>query len=212
MRIHPVAAEVAKEIVENIEGRAADNGISLIWLGSMVAAAGDGDHVDIGTLFGASAIEAALVKKRLGLKGKVYCIDPYEPRDNIATNLPDNMPKEGDPETLMRNAEKFGVELTLIQKRSYPWPDELKDAVFATAYIDGDHLGDTPWNDFQNVQSRTTHYIGFDNFEETYGDVIRAVQKAVDTGDWFYYFKNGVFVALRRTYPPRSPVTPVNAL
>ena len=207
MRVSEKAVEIAMKVTKEIGGRAADSGVSLPFIAAMVEAAPDGDHVDIGSLFGASAITAALMKKELGHKGKVYCIDPYEKRtvkrgENITPEL-----LEGNPEALMENAEKFEVKLTLIQERSDPWPEKLKGATFVTAYIDGDHMGDAPWIDFENLRGRTTGYIGCDNYEEEYADVVEALWKAMNTDDWFLLYKNITFVALRRILPGRSDPT-----
>ena len=37
----------------------------------------DGDHLEIGTMWGGTAIIAALVKKNNGFKGQVIVIDPF---------------------------------------------------------------------------------------------------------------------------------------
>ena len=196
-------------ILEKNGGRAADSGLSLPFLGSMVYLAGDGDHVDIGTLYGASAIMAALVKKKFNLKGTVYAIDPYDPatRQIQAAAQPGMAGKlSATPEEFLKNAEEFDVRdrIKLIQKKSYPWPEELKDNVFASAYIDGDHNGDATWNDFLSLRGRVTHYIGCDNYEEEYSDVVSAMVKAMDSEDWFLFYKNITFLALRRLVPPRG--------
>ena len=213
MRIHPVAVEVAKNVVENIEGRSADQGISLPVIGSTVALAGDGDHLDLGSLFGSSAIVAALVKKELKIGGKVICLDPYIPRDPSisAGNMPPEL-LDGNPEALMKNAERFGVELTLIQEKSQPWPKKLKDAKFSSALIDGDHIEDTPWLDFQEVSKRCDGYILIDNFEEGYPDVMSAIQKAMESPDWFLHYKNYVCGVFRRKLPPRANGTPLSMM
>ena len=210
MRILPEAIEISKSLVNGLAergGRAADNGLSLPFLFSMVAMAGDGDHVDIGSLYGASAIGAALIKKELGFTGDVYCIDPYdqETRDaTVKSRSGMNNPVSATADELMANAEFFGVELKLTKQKSYPWPEELEDNVFASAYIDGDHIGNGPLNDFESLRGRTTGYIGTDNYEEEYPDVVSSMIFAVDTEDWFLYYKNLVFVALRRVLPARS--------
>ena len=208
MRILSETMEISNQLVEGLAkrgGRAADNGISLPFLLSMVATAGDGDHIDIGALYGASAIGAALIKKELGLNGNVYCIDPYnqEERDLQVMGGLDN-PISATAEELMANAEFFGVELKLIEQNSHPWPEELKDNVFASAYIDGNHLGNAPLNDFENLRGRVTGYIGTDNYEEEYPDVVSSMVFAMDTEDWFLYYKNLVFIALRRILPGRA--------
>lgn len=211
MRVTPKSAEIAENVVKNIEGRAADVGISLPFVASMVAAAPDGDHVEIGALFGASAIAAALMKKELGHKGKVYCIDPYDAEERakyVSGNTPEvEATLSGTPELLMENAKKFGVELELVQAYSDPWPEELKDNTFVTAYVDGDHLGEIPWKDFENLRGRVTDYIAFDNFEEEYPDVVDAAIKAANSDDWFLYYKNLSFLALRRILPARTDQT-----
>ncbi len=218
MRVSAKAIDIAKAVVKDIDGRAADSGVSLPFVAAMVEAAPDGNHVDIGSLFGASAITAALMKKELGHKGKVYCIDPYdaEARAKDVSFVSGKIAPEllsGTPEALKKNADKFGVELTLVRKNSFPWPKELEDVVFATAYIDGDHKGDAPWNDFESLRGRVTDYIGTDNFEEEYADVVASMVKAMDTDDWFLYYKNLTFVALRRILPHRSDQTaPFNLL
>lgn len=217
MNISRNSIVIAQKVVEEIEGRAADIGLSLPFLISMVECAPDGNHIDIGSLFGASAIAVALIKKELGHKGKIYCIDPYDNETRIrqTISIPE-IPEDllcGNPITLMKNAEKFGVELILIEKESHPWPKELENVTFATAYIDGDHDSDAPWNDFENLRGRVTDYIGTDNYEEEYPDVVNAMWKAMDTDDWFLYYKNLGFVALRRIMPARSdPTAPFQVL
>ncbi len=217
MRISKQAVEIAQNVVKNIKGRAADHGISLPFLAAMVEAAPDGDHVDIGSLFGASALVVALMKKELSHKGKVYCIDPYDAEERakqvVAGEGLDLNLVSASPEELLANAEAFDVELTLIQKKSNPWPEELENHTFVTAYIDGVHLGKGPWQDFENLRGRVTNYIGCDNYEEEYADVVSALYKAMDTDDWFLYYKNITFVAIRRILPARSdPMAPFQML
>jgi len=210
MRVLPKALEISDQVIQELAkrgGRAADTGISLPFLASMAAAAGDGDHVDIGSLYGASAIVVALMKKEMGLKGDIYCIDPYDKlkRDLAVAGQPSlESPVSATPEELMANAEHFEVELKLIRKPSHPWPDELKDNVFVSAYVDGDHLGDAPKNDFLNLRGRVTGYIGTDNFEEEYMDVTNMILFAAAQEDWFLWYKNLIFAALRRTMPSRT--------
>ena len=212
MRIISETVSLAHEISDVLAkngGRAADDGISLPFLGSMVYLAGDGDHVDIGTLYGASAIMAAKIKERFSLKGTIYAIDPYDP----VTREYQAAPQEGmkgklsaTSDEFWKNVEEFGLKdrIKLIQKRSQPWPEELKDNVFASAYIDGEHQGTGPWDDFISLRGRVTKYIGCDNYEEEYPDVVDAMLRAANTEDWFLLYKNVGFVALRRVVPPRS--------
>jgi hypothetical protein len=218
MRVLPETLEIANEITEVLAekgGRAADSGISLPFLMSMAVAAGDGDHVDIGTLYGASAIAVAKIKKEKGLEGEVYCIDPYdaEVRDSEVHGT-DQMrgALSASEEELMANADHFDVKLKLIKEYSNPWPEKLKDKTFVSGYIDGDHKGDAPWNDFENLRTRVTGYIGTDNYEEEYPAVVDFVLKAADTPDWFLWYKNLIFVALRRILPHRSDPNSLNIM
>jgi len=197
---------VAQRLAEKGQ-RAADNGISLPFLASMAAAAGDGDHVDIGSLYGASALVVALTKKELGLEGDVYCIDPYDAKKRATQAVAGkglSTPLSATAEELAENAEDFGVKLILVQKESHPWPEDLKDNIFVSAYVDGDHKGEAPLDDFKNLRSRVTGYIGTDNFEEEYPDVVGAVLEVADWEDWFLWYKNLIFVAVRRILPMRS--------
>jgi hypothetical protein len=213
MRITKEAIDISGRVVHGIAengGRAADGGISLPFLISMAQQAGDGDHVDIGTLYGASAIGVALMKKELGIKGDVYCIDPYddEVRDELV-HAGDGLstPVSASEEALFHNAEHFGVELKLIKEYSHPWPKELENNTFASAYIDGDHVGNGPRNDFENLAGRVSGYIGTDNFEEEYPDVVASMIEAMNTPEWFLLYKNLIFIALRRILPMRSDDT-----
>jgi len=229
MRIYPEVFKVMQELNQSMKdkeftGRIADGGASLVFLMSMVANAGDGDHVEIGTLFGASAIAVALVKRKLGLEGEVYCIDPYDAEkreeDIRIIDPTTGQPKEDQsllvatPEELRKNAKLFDVKLNLIQKYSDPWPEELEENNFVTAYIDGDHMRDMPYKDFENVSKRTSDYIGFDNYEEGYPDVFHGVNKIIhENEDWSIFYKNGIFLSLRRRLPSRKfgPIAPVTA-
>ena len=208
MYIFEKAFQIATTVVNNIEGRAADGGASLPYLISMAIAAGPGDHCEIGTLFGASAISVALAKKEWGFPGKVYCIDPYLPRvqQGVSVNpnaniAPDQL--DGKPEVLANNAVKFGVHdrIVLMNAKSQPFPPPLLNQRFVSAYIDGDHIGQMPWWDFLELSRRTDHYIGFDNFEDSYPDVVSAVLRAINGGDWSLFYKNSSFVALRKSDP-----------
>lgn len=209
MYIFEKAFQIASFVNQNIEGRAADHGASLPYLICTAIAAGPGDHCEIGTLFGASALSVALAKKEWGFPGKVYCIDPLIPRENVSVNpAADIAPGmlAGTPEALANNAVKFGVEdrIVLMQSKSQPFPPPLMNNRFVSAYIDGDHLGQMPWWDFLELSRRTDHYIAFDNFEESYPAVQAAVLRAINTGDWQLFYKNSSFVSLRRTSPTQD--------
>jgi hypothetical protein len=207
MYIFEKSFEIAASVVANIEGRAADQGASLPYLISMAIAAGPGDHCEIGSLWGASAVAVAFAKKEWGFPGTVYCIDPYLPREGtVSANPNSNIPPgtlSGSPEGLANNAVKFGVEdrIVLLQSKSQPWPGPVANSRFVSAYIDGDHVGQMPWYDFLELSKRTDHYIALDNFEEAYPAVMNAGLRAMNTGDWTCFYKNASFLALRKNDP-----------
>lgn len=202
MFVYEDVMRVCAQIASGMQGRAADSGVSLPWVANMAVQAGAGDHLEIGTLFGASAIAVAASKKAMGVSGSVYCLDNFGKREGIIFEEPAKGKELGSPEEVMENAKKFGVEdrIKIVVASSQPWPEELEDKRFATAFIDGDHTGGTPWFDFQECAKRTEYYIGFDNYEEAYPDVQSAVHRALSAkdGDWTMLFKNNIFAALRR--------------
>ena len=224
MWIHSFGVDIARRVIKGYDegkfaGRAADGGISLPALSTMIMAAGHGDHVDIGSLFGASSLAAALTKKEAGWGGTVYCIDPYI--DRVGSGAAYNPSKDprlfsGTPEVLEANVKAAGLEwgkdVILIQKTSHPWPDELKDEKFVSAYIDGNHVAPFPWQDWVNVSARTQNLIAFDNVEEDYPDVIEAFVKAQHDPKWIIFYKSEIFAVLRRRLPPRSQGTDLRSM
>jgi len=184
-----------------LEGYPADNGISLPWICQMAVNAGAGDHLEIGTSWGASAIAVALAKRAAGLPGKVYCIDPY-PKKRVA-KLKGNL-KQATISAARRNFKAAEVDVTIIRASSDPFPKKLEDKRFVSSYIDGQHLGDMPYKDLMACAKRTQHFIGVDNYEEGYPDVLDAVHKFAAQREWNLYFKNFLFVAFRTEQHPRG--------
>lgn len=175
---------------------------SLETLLKYVEKAGDGHHVEIGTLFGGSAIAVALLKEALGYSGMVVCIDPldgyysqYAPRaDQIDTQSGYPVTKD----TLVDNLQMFGVEnkVVIIQKRS---EDVILDGwEFVTAYIDGDHIGDAPYRDWKLVKDVTTKYIVFDNYDDIHPDVRSSCAKALQHPLWDLQEISGITCVLSK--------------
>lgn len=184
------------------EGYTADSGVSLPWVCQMAINAGAGDHLEIGTSWGGSAIAVALAKKAAGLPGTVYCIDPYPDKRKVKVTNPHD--KLATISGAKKNIAKAEVDVKIIRASSKPFPEELADKTFVSSYIDGDHLGDMPEHDLLECAKRTTYFIGVDNYEEGYPDVVDAVHKFAHDEDWNLYFKNFLFVAFRRSQPPRN--------
>jgi hypothetical protein len=186
--VREIAARVHKEIV----GRVADSVDSLVNTGQYLR---KGDHLEIGTLFGGSAIFAALVKQDPELAGKVVCIDPL---DGYYNNHPKGGPIDKGTglspsrELVEQNAEHFGVELEIVQALSDPFPLQLMGRVFSTAYIDGDHWGDMPSRDWRNVKDIVTDFVIFDNYDRRHPAVRMAAENAAADPGWEFVQKTDI--------------------
>jgi len=200
--------ETIMHIKSSIEGRMCDEANDNLYLGRAILEATDGNHLEIGSLFGGSAIFAALLKKALGFKCHVYAIDPFS--GYYLDTVNDQGQKIGglaDPfstvpvslETAMRNAEKFGVSdrITFIQALSYPFPEQLKYETFATAYIDGDHWNLAPTLDWLSVKDITTKLVIFDNNDGRIG-VDTACKVAASSKGWREYWNHGITYIVRK--------------
>ena len=187
-----------------IEGRMHIEKDNIMRIGEGVGMAGGGDHLEIGTLFGGSAIVAALVKQGAGLEGKVYCVDPLDGYYRDMCNYKDNIdPESGipvSPEIVMQNAKRFGVEdrLAIIPKKSHPFPEELKHKRFITALIDGDHWAEMPWLDWMSVKDKVNKYVMFDNYDDKHPAVMEAAEKAAQDEEWEKVEQTGIVFVLGR--------------
>jgi hypothetical protein len=204
MIIDPQFYAIADVVVKDIKGRAADAGRSLPALGKVVSLAGPGDHIEIGTLFGASAIMAALVKQEMGHTGQIFCVDPFLPRDvKYDKNDPKVLAnKEATLDDVLENFEKFKVSdrMVVVPQTSQPWPVDLENHEFVSGYIDGNHQAGMPWLDFLSLRDRVRAFIAFDNFEEAYPDIVVAGLRALSSGGWFLHYKEGTFLNMRRPF------------
>jgi len=132
-----------------------------------------GDYVEIGTWFGASALVTALVKQRTETYGSVTCVDPFGGIDiRFYQAYRFGMPSK---EQVLDSAKKLGVELEVIAKPSYPWPEELSGRAWTVGYIDGDHRYPHPGIDAETLSNKVTQVLVFDDFAPN----MRAIQLAV---------------------------------
>ena len=124
-----------------------------------VVNAGHGDYIEIGSLYGGSAITAALTKKEFKLKGDIFCIDP-KPRD------------------IHKQTELFEVN-----DRVVVYSGVLKDFIsnsegkFSCAFIDGDHRPPHPLEDAQRLFGRLNGYLIFDDYDKSEVGVQKAVER-----------------------------------
>lgn len=152
-------------------------GHQLALLAQIVEVAGNGDHLDIGTMWGGSAILAALVKKGFGLGGTIHTIDPldrdffkqhkwYLTGDEFITPTMDQV---------LENFKIFGVEDRIIfyQNQSADWPfSEIKPI---SAFIDGAHDFNIVLNDWQNCKEYCDYILFHDYTEDSSWKGVRQV-------------------------------------
>lgn len=147
----------------------------------------EGDHLEIGSAYGGSAIVAALAMDYRKRDGKVICIDPME--GSLAHN---------STEKFWQNIKAFGVQdrIEFHQTKSHPYP--LGDRKFGTALIDGDHSTKCVTEDWQNVSNKTLSFIMLHDYGQ-----IHTVRKAIyDTvipdEDWAVSHVGGMSLIMKR--------------
>ena len=136
-----------------------------------------GDHLDIGTYWGGSAMLAALIKQESGSPGKVYTIDAYlrngKPStyiDNITTYLFRRWEEEN---------VKDIIELAVGVSNPLPWTGP-----FETVYIDGGHDYEAVHSDWLNVKDITTKYVIFDDVGDRWPGVRDTFYEAAVDPEW----------------------------
>jgi hypothetical protein len=188
--------EAATDIREGIEGRAIFYPHEAGVLAQMVHDARHSDHVEIGTLFGASAILVAMVKAKFNMHGYVYCVDPLEMRKVTLDDL--NTGTRASSDLVMKNAEHFAVadRLKLVLAYSHPWP--LENRTFGTGYIDGDHWNGAPRKDWISLKNCVKYGVIFDDYCHGKPEVHEAVMEAANDPDWIIVHIAGTMAFLRK--------------
>jgi hypothetical protein len=195
--VYELGVEIANMLDKEIDGRSTlfphDGGI----LAEAVAISRHGDHVEIGTFYGGSAILAALVKKKLGHHGRVYCVDPLEYRNDLIKDSETN--EWATTEKVMANARKFGVanRIILVPEYSDPWPFP-PEKTFASAYIDGDHWNGMPQKDWDNLSKCVKHAIVVDDYMREKSEIVEMVLKAAQDPRWLLVHISSFTAVLRR--------------
>lgn len=158
----------------------------------------EGHHLEIGGLFGGTAIIVAMAKKQMKTKGKVYTIDPlngyYEHGLDPVTGLAVNL------HNMEENLNRFGLSdrVKIIQAKSIPMPQAVRSVKFSSLLIDGEHRDAGPWDDFDKYQDKVSDVIFFDNVEPKYGAVKTALNKALGLPEWELKGMAGAMAIVRR--------------
>ena len=119
-----------------------------------------GDHLEIGTAYGGSALIAIKAMDYCGRKDKVVCIDPFKEGRRKTAHKAVEM-------EFWNNIDKFGVRdrIEHIIEFSHPFP--IKGRRFETALIDGDHSYEYVLNDWENVKKVVDKYVMFHDFRKS---------------------------------------------
>lgn len=155
-------------------------------LAEWVAFAGDGDHLEVGTLYGASAILAAMTKKEFDFTGHVVCVDPFVDED-IDPSIKIITPVKVSIDTVLDNALTMGVNLAPYKCTFGEFPIDGRE--FTSAYIDGDHTYEGVKADFEKAAPHVDKVIMFDDYADPR---FPGVQKFIDElkdPEW----KKGIF-------------------
>ena len=205
---NPDLKGITDRVKRDIKGRVANlrykedtNNVEVVM--EYVLRAGGGNHLEIGTLFGGSAIAVALAKKKYEQSGMVVCVDPLDgyyqdkwPRANMVdkvTKIPVT------PTTLFQNIDTFGVgDRVLVLRSKSDAIANLVDMQFTTAYIDGDHWGIEPLNDWNLVRNIVNRYVIFDNHDEAHEGVEIACAAATIDPDWRCVYQEGISFVVER--------------
>jgi hypothetical protein len=141
-------------------------------------------YVEIGTLFGGSAIVA-------GMAGcEVFCIDPldgYYSAKHITKERPDKWTGLVPSEEIVReNWAAAGLDpkkLHIYTQLHPPWPEEI-DRTFDAGLIDGNHQLWHVIEDYKGMAPRVNYLM----FHDIHKAAVRATYNiALESGDWEVY-------------------------
>ena len=137
-----------------------------------------GLHVEIGCLWGGTAILAALAKREAGVNGHVLSIDIMT--GGFWNTEDPEIHKRPHPQDVYMNAIRFGVEgmISVLRYPSHPWPFNA-GLQPVTALIDGDHGYDGCRKDWLSMKDITKSVIMFHDYHPYYPGVQRVVNDMV---------------------------------
>jgi len=151
---------------------------------------GAGDHIDLGTLWGGTAILAALAKRAGGFAGHIYTVD-YMQGGYWNTGDPSVGMKKPTEAAIHANLARFGVAdlVTVIKANTYPWPvPERVQPV--SVLIDCDHSYEGCLRDWEKVRSLKPLYVAFHDYNaKTHPGVARVVDEIRKEDEEYAFFK-----------------------
>jgi hypothetical protein len=203
--------ELRDDIQKRMYGWWGGNAHSCYVLGNVVNLNKYFNHLEIGTLFGATAIYAARIMESNDSDGKVYTVDPclyelHEPCSIRAGNInPDLVLHQA--EIIQENIKLFGMEdrIVFINKSSHPLTKEVKQHCYYTCFIDGDHQNGTPLIDVKNCIKLGIYNIVLDDTHYRYPQVIDAMQYIIGLPGWTTGLSHNCTSAFYRFEPIEPP-------
>ncbi len=137
-------------------------------LAQMIKNAGNGDHLDIGTAWGGSAIIAALTKKRYELNGTVFTVDPLESEDVLVGTTV-------TPELIRWNLREFGIDDRVSFRQI---PSQEFEGKIVSAYIDGSHKGREAKKDLELVKGLGAKVVIAHDYDSKHLGVTNVIPKS----------------------------------
>ena len=203
-KIHEIVQGVEKKITGRLANRTGEgrtNNTELLL--EYVLRAGGGNYLEIGTLFGGSAIAVALLKRDFYQNGMVFCVDPLDGYYRKISPREDKVDEQSGisvtPQTFFKNVEDFKVQNRIFLMKEYSTEIVGFCGIeFSVTYIDGHHWEDVPYSDWELVKDVTTKYVIFDNYDEKHPDLVSAVELAKDDPEWKECYTEGITCILER--------------
>lgn len=166
-----------------------------------------GDHVDLGTLWGGTAVLAALAKQRAEAPGHIYTID-FMRGGYWATGDPSRGGLVPSEATIHQNLSLFGISgrVTVIKAPSHPWP--LPEDVLPTSVlIDCDHSYEGCLRDWNKVRSLTPLFVAFHDYNaKTHPGVAKVVDEIASRDDQYRLIEQAGTLIIFELKPPEPAV------
>lgn len=159
---------------------------------------GPGIHVEIGCLWGGTAILAALAKRHNKSGGHVFSIDVM--MGGFWDTEDPEIHKRPHPSDALENILRFNLagDISIIRANSHPWPLAPHLAP-NTALIDGDHSYEGCLRDWHSLRDLVTDKVMFHDYHEYYPGVRRVVDNLLfGNPAWREYAHVGRLIVFER--------------
>ena len=168
---------IADEIAERIMGGVGAASEDVALLAEVAYRTGHSDHLELGTLFGATAILVAVAKREFGFDGNVYCVDNF-------SYLKEDYPV--GKEMVLENAALFDIadRIHVLEGNTYPLPPDLLSRHYGSTFIDAAHDFASCLTDWTSVKD-ITDVVAFHDYDRSHTGVIRTVRSAMQEPGWW---------------------------